>query len=139
MPRAACTARRGLSSWAMGAPNRAITPSPVYWLMVPSKRCTSAVMSAKAVIHDLVHHFGIEVPGQGREAGRIGEQHRDLLAFPFQSTAGGENLLGEMRRRVREQFPALSGQGKATAAGAAGDRRGAVVPGFPVQTRIVRS
>src|SRR5712691_1031644 len=31
----------------MGAPNSAITPSPVYWLMVPSKRCTSVVMSPK--------------------------------------------------------------------------------------------
>jgi hypothetical protein len=38
---------------------------------------------SKAVIHDLVHHFGVEVPDQGREADRIGEEHGDLLAFPF--------------------------------------------------------
>jgi hypothetical protein len=47
MPRAACTARRGPSSWAIGAPNSAITPSPVYWLIVPSNRCTSAVIRSK--------------------------------------------------------------------------------------------
>ncbi len=47
MPSAACTARRALSSWAIGAPNSAMTPSPVYWLIVPSKRWTSAVMRSK--------------------------------------------------------------------------------------------
>src|SRR5438132_4487034 len=47
MHKAACTARRGLSSWVRGAPSRAMTPSPVYWLIVPSKRCTSAVMPSK--------------------------------------------------------------------------------------------
>jgi hypothetical protein len=45
------------------------------------------------VIHDFVHHFGIEVPGQSRKTGRIGEEHRDLLAFPFQSAAGAEDLV----------------------------------------------
>ena len=54
----------------------------------------------EAVIHDLVHHFGIEVPGQGREAGRIGEEHGDLLAFPFQGTAGSENLVGQVFGRI---------------------------------------
>src|SRR5207253_5074420 len=47
MPSAACTARRGPSSCAIGAPKRAITPSPVYWLIVPSNRCTSVVISSK--------------------------------------------------------------------------------------------
>jgi len=31
----------------MGAPKSAITPSPVYWLIVPSNRWTSAVISSK--------------------------------------------------------------------------------------------
>jgi len=30
--------------YAIGAPKSAITPSPVYWLMVPSKRCTAAAL-----------------------------------------------------------------------------------------------
>ena len=55
----------------------------------------------EAVIHDLVHHFGIEVPGQGREAGRIGEEYGDLLALPFQGTAAGENLVGQVFGCVR--------------------------------------
>ena len=55
----------------------------------------------EAVIHDLVHHFGIEIPGQGREAGRIGEEYGDLLAFPFQGTAGAENLVGQMPGGIR--------------------------------------
>src|SRR5262249_33115818 len=46
-PMAGCRARRGASWWAMGAPNSAITPSPVYWLTVPSNRGTSAVISSK--------------------------------------------------------------------------------------------
>ena len=36
MPSAACTARRAWSSWAMGAPNSAMMPSPRNWLTVPS-------------------------------------------------------------------------------------------------------
>ena len=36
MARAAWQARCAWSSWATGAPKRAITPSPVNWLMVPS-------------------------------------------------------------------------------------------------------
>jgi hypothetical protein len=59
------------------------------------------------VIHDLVHHFGIEVPDQGREAGRIGEEYGDLLAFAFQGTAGSENFVGEMFGGVRQQCALL--------------------------------
>ena len=55
------------------------------------------------MVHDLVHHFGVEVSGQGHEARRIGEEHRDLLAFPFQRAARGENFLREIWRRVRER------------------------------------
>jgi hypothetical protein len=35
-------------------------------------------------------------PFQSREAGRIGEEHGALLALPFQSTAGGEDFVGQM-------------------------------------------
>ena len=65
MPRAAWTARRGLSSCAMGAPKSAITPSPVYWLMVPSNRWTSAVMSSKQRSMMRVHVLGVQLLGQG--------------------------------------------------------------------------
>src|SRR5215475_898570 len=44
---AAWQARCAWSSWAIGAPNSAITPSPVYWLIVPSKRWIASASSAK--------------------------------------------------------------------------------------------
>ena len=63
---------------------------------------------SKAVVHDLVHHFRVKVPGQGHEAGRLGEQHRDLLAFPFQRAARGENLLRQVCGRVRARHACLT-------------------------------
>ena len=33
----------------------------------------------------------------------VGKQHRDLLALTFERTAGGQDLLGQMRRRVGER------------------------------------
>src|SRR6185503_11719852 len=44
---AASTARRASSSWASGAPNSAMKPSPRNWLMVPSSLWTSASASSK--------------------------------------------------------------------------------------------
>ena len=49
---------RGPSSCAIGAPKSAITPSPVYWLIVPSKRWTSAVISSKQRSMIAVHSSG---------------------------------------------------------------------------------
>jgi hypothetical protein len=42
----------------------------------------------------------LEAFGQRTEAGHIGKEHRDLLAFAGQRTAGGENFLGEVRGGV---------------------------------------
>ncbi len=78
-----------------------------------------------AIAHDLVHRafvavhglhhalqHGIEeLPGLlrvavGQEFHRafeVGKQHRDLLALAFQGAAGGEDFLGEIRRRVGER------------------------------------
>ena len=78
-----------------------------------------------AIAHDLVHRafvamhgghhalqHGIEelprllrvaVGEEFHRALEIGKQHRDLLALAFERTAGGQDLLGQMRRRVGER------------------------------------
>src|SRR6202158_6000532 len=42
----------------MGAPNSAMMPSPVYWLTVPSKRCTPSVRMAKKRSRIVCHASG---------------------------------------------------------------------------------
>ena len=98
-----------------------------------------------AVAHDLVHRalvavhgghhafqhrveelaglFGVAVGQQFHGALEVGKQHRDLLALAFQGAFGGENLLGQIGRRVglRRAFLRLQdaghhGQGRTTAA-----------------------
>jgi hypothetical protein len=50
--------------------------------------------------HELMHLFGVESFGNGGEPGNVSEQDRHLLAFAGKSRPGGENFLGEVRRRV---------------------------------------
>jgi hypothetical protein len=51
-------------------------------------------------VEDLARLFGIAVGEQLHGALELGEQHGDLLALPFQSALGGEDLLGKMPGRV---------------------------------------
>jgi hypothetical protein len=75
-----------------------------------------------AIAHDLIHRslvamhgchhalqhrikelpglLGIAVGQQLHGAFEIREQHGDLLALPFEGTAGGEDVLGEIRRGI---------------------------------------
>ena len=46
--------------------------------------------------------FRVKVADQLRRAFEIGKEHGNLLALAFQSTAGGENLLGEVEWGVGE-------------------------------------
>ena len=52
-------------------------------------------------VQDVVHGLRPELLGHARRARQVAEQHRDLLAFSLQGGAGGEDLLGQMRRGVR--------------------------------------
>ena len=61
MANAAWQARCAWSSWAMGAPKRAITPSPRNWLTVPSYLWTSSHEEAETPVHDLVNRLRIEL------------------------------------------------------------------------------
>jgi hypothetical protein len=46
--------------------------------------------------------FGVEVTDQLCGALEVGKQHGDLLALPFQGTAGGQDFLREIGGRVGE-------------------------------------
>jgi hypothetical protein len=48
----------------------------------------------KAAIHEGMDLLGIEALREGGEPGHVGKQDSDLLTFPFESTAGGKDLLG---------------------------------------------
>jgi hypothetical protein len=64
-------------------------------------------------IHNGVDILRVKACGEGAEAGHVGEEHGDLLAFAFQGAAGGENLLGQIGGCVgaRRRHGCLGGQG----------------------------
>ena len=51
-------------------------------------------------VHEGMHIFRIEGPGQRAETHDVGKQHRDLLALAFQGAAHGQDLVGQVPRRV---------------------------------------
>ena len=53
-------------------------------------------------IEELARLFGIAVGEQFHRALEVRKQHRDLLAFAFQGTAGGQDLLREIGGGVGE-------------------------------------
>src|SRR6266511_817865 len=54
----------------------------------------------EATVDDLVHNLRVELFGERGEVGHIGEQHGDLAAFPLEGAPRGEDLLGQVARRV---------------------------------------
>jgi hypothetical protein len=57
----------------------------------------------EAAVDDLVHHLGVELLGEGGEAHHVSEQDGDLFAFAFEGTPGGQDLLGQMFRGIRQR------------------------------------
>jgi hypothetical protein len=53
-------------------------------------------------IEELPRLFRVAIGEEFHRALEIRKQHRDLLTLPFERTAGGQDLLGQMRRRVGE-------------------------------------
>jgi hypothetical protein len=51
--------------------------------------------------------FGIDLLGEIHRALHVGEEDSDLLPLPFERAAGGEDLLGEMLRRVAPRIGGL--------------------------------
>src|SRR5262249_19428432 len=54
----------------------------------------------EAGVNDRMHACGIELRGEGGQARHVREQHCHLFPLAFESTAGGEDLLGQVRWRV---------------------------------------
>ena len=59
-------------------------------------------------IEQLPRLLGVALGQQLHRPLEVGKQHRDLLALAFQSGAGGEDLLGQIWRGVRQGRPVLS-------------------------------
>ena len=55
---------------------------------------------AQGRVQELLGSLGVAIPDQLGGVFDVSEQHRDLLAFAFQGTARGEDLLGQIGRRV---------------------------------------
>src|SRR5439155_19290593 len=53
--------------------------------------------------HHLAQVFWVELTREGRRVHEVTEQHGELLAFAFEGTPGGEDLLREIRGGVRER------------------------------------
>src|SRR5215475_5245849 len=58
-------------------------------------------------VQQSVHVFWTKALGQGSGIRQVAEQHRDLLTFALQGTAGGEDFLGEVRWGVGERLASL--------------------------------
>src|SRR5437870_11286843 len=70
-------------------------------------------------LHDVVEHFRIGLLGEVHRSLHVGEEDRHLLAFAFEGGARGEDLLGEMPRRVGRGGPLGSRRGDSGQQGAA--------------------
>jgi hypothetical protein len=54
----------------------------------------------EAPVHEGMHVLRIERPGQRAEPHDVRKQHCDLLALAFQGAAHGQDLVGQVPRRV---------------------------------------
>ena len=88
-------------------------PSPVYWLTVPSKRCTPSARICEEAVHDPVPLLGVDLLGELHRALHVGEEDGHLLALAFEGAARGEDLLGEVLGRVGARV--RSGRGRSAA------------------------
>src|SRR5712691_9655494 len=75
-------------------------PSPITWLTVPSVAVHRLHHVVEHRVEDLPGFFGIAVGQELHRALEIREEDRHVLPFTFERALGGEDLLGEMFRRV---------------------------------------
>ena len=97
---AALSARGAWSSWAIGAPKSAITPSPRNWLIVPSQRWTAARITSKT-------RSMMPWTSSGSRRSDIAvkpdtSENITVTVFrsPSRAPLRGEDLLGQVFRRV---------------------------------------
>ena len=121
---AARTARSASSSWAVGAPNTAMMPSPVSLSTWPPTSTTTLASAAEHPVGHFADPLGIEVLGPGGEVGEVAEQHGDDPALgglvdPLRSVSG-------MPQTWQKRAPATVGVEQV------GQRNGPVDMGGPV-------
>ena len=101
MPSAAWTARRGVVLVGDGrAEQRHDRRRPVYWLIVPSKRCTSAVISSKQRSMIRCTSSGSRRSASVVKPDDVDEEHGHLPPLALERGARREDLLGEVLGRV---------------------------------------
>jgi hypothetical protein len=87
----------------------------------------------EAAVHDLVDGFGVETLREGSEAGDVREKDGDLFALAFESAARRQDLLGQVRRRIR----AGSGLGQVGVGGPACDRQALAAAATELVARLI--
>jgi hypothetical protein len=82
-----------------------IALTSTFWFLI---RCPSSLIDGaleavdlgrdqlEAPVHDPVNVLGVELFGERRETGHVGEEHRHLSTLALQGGAAGQDLLGEM-------------------------------------------
>ena len=99
---AARTARSASSSWAVGAPQTAITASPMNFSTVPPCRSIDAAGHVEVAGQQLARLLGVAALGQRGEADQVGEEdrHEPPLGAGFRSRwPGGGGRRGRALHR----------------------------------------
>ncbi len=95
--RAARTARSASSSWAVGAPQTAITASPMNFSTVPAVAVDDVARQVEVAAQELAGVLRVASFGEGREADEVGEQDGD------QATLGDRLRGGAADRRFGDR------------------------------------
>ena len=93
------------ASPAATRPSRAMIPSPMTWLAIPSRSDARLPLCVAERDRSWRASSGSRSASNSMRLLRSAEEHRDLLAFAFGGSAGGENLLSEIGGGVRRWRP----------------------------------
>jgi hypothetical protein len=105
-----------------------MTPSPVNWLTVPSKRWMAPATIWKKAIEHAVPLFGVDVLGERHRMDDVGEEDGDELSLAGERATARQDLRGQVarggqrRRRVRRPWPERRAAAVAETIGRAGCR-----------------
>ena len=98
---------------------------------MPSKRCTAVHHALQGRVQELLRGFGVEATDEFGGVLEVGKQHRDLLTLAFQGRAGGQDLVGEMGRRIGQRGlvwdPPWEGSGQVCRGGTSPDQHAALL------------
>ena len=105
MASAARTARSGSSSWTTGAPNTAMTASPMNFSTVAAAPLELRAKARVQGLEEAPHVLGVHLLGARREADHVGEQHRHHLALlPGGGASPASGAAQELQKRAPAGF-----------------------------------